>query len=199
MAKATPLPPPLGSGRAPPLRLFSTRPAAALGGLPLPGREARPLVALPLPRPASASVLEPAAASKVVDSTAFGQMQVVGSFAQSKEAFIVYLAVYSVFVPIFQIHHLTMAMLLLTCVQMALFVAYGLINNAGERETYKNMLALEAYIAVILNMLGVGIAHLADRQTRSNFSRAKPVPRVTPCIHGTTVHPWQRARHLMTS
>ena len=136
-------------------------------------------------RPASASVLEPAAASKVVDSTAFGQMQVVGSFAQSKEAFIVYLAVYSVFVPIFQIHHLTMAMLLLTCVQMALFVAYGLINNAGERETYKNMLALEAYIAVILNMLGVGIAHLADRQTRSNFSRAKPVPRVTPCIHGS--------------
>ena len=126
-----------------------------------------------------------AAASKVADSTAFGQMQVVGSFAQSKEAFIVYLAVYSVFVPIFQIHHLTMAMLMLTCVQMALFVAYGLINNAGERETYKNMLALEAYIAVILNMLGVGIAHLADRQTRSNFSRAKPVPRVTPCIHGS--------------
>ena len=101
----------------------------------------------------------------------------VGSFAQSKEAVFVYLAVYSVFVPIFQIHHLTMAMLLLTIVQMALFVAYGLVNNAGERETYKNMLALEAYIAVILNMLGVGIAHLADRQTRSNFSRAKSVAR----------------------
>ena len=112
-------------------------------------------------------------------------MQVVGSFAQSKEAVVVYLAVYSVFVPIFQIHHLTMAMLLLTCVQMALFVAYGLINNTGERETYNNMLALEAYIAVILNMLGVGIAHLVDRQTRSNFSRAKPAPGVTPCIHGS--------------
>ena len=41
-------------------------------------------------------------------------MQVVGSFAQSKEAVFVYLAVYSVFVPIFQIHHLTMAMLLST-------------------------------------------------------------------------------------
>ena len=101
----------------------------------------------------------------------------VGSFAQSKEAVFVYLAVYSVFVPIFQIHHLTMAMLLLTGVQMALFVAYGLVNNAGERETYKNMLALEAYIAVILNMLGVGIAHLADPQTRSNVSRAKSVAR----------------------
>ena len=102
-------------------------------------------------------------------------MQVVGSFAQSKEAVFVYLAVYSVFVPIFQIHHLTMAMLLLTCVQMALFVAYGLVSRAGERETYKNMLALEAYIAVILNMLGVGIAHLADRQSRSTFRLAKPV------------------------
>ena len=102
-------------------------------------------------------------------------MQVVGSFAQSKEAVFVYLAVYSVFVPIFQIHHLTMAMLLLTCVQMALFVGYGLVSRAGERETYKNMLALEAYIAVILNMLGVGIAHLADRQSRSNFRLAKPV------------------------
>ena len=52
-------------------------------------------------------------------------IQVVGSFAQSKEAVIVYLAVYSVFVPIFQIHHLTLAMLMLTCVQMALFVTYG--------------------------------------------------------------------------
>ena len=68
----------------------------------------------------------------------------VGSFAQSKEAAIVYLAVYSVFVPIFQIHHLTLAMLLLTCVQMSLFDAFGLLSSdAGERETFKNMLALE--------------------------------------------------------
>ena len=119
----------------------------------------------------------------------------VGSFAQSKEAVFVYLAVYSVFVPIFQIHHLTMAMLLLTIVQMALFVAYGLVNNAGERETYKNMLALEAYIAVILNMLGVGIAHLADRQTRSNFSRAKSVPRG----HTVALAPGTSPRSLRSS
>lgn len=179
-----PPPLPLGSGRAPPLRLFSTRPAA------LSGRAAPRARGRATGRPASASCARASRlqspCQSLADSTAgLWPMQVVGSFAQSKEAVVVYLAVYSVFVPIFQIHHLTMAMLLLTCVQMALFVAYGLINNTGERETYNNMLALEAYIAVILNMLGVGIAHLVDRQTRSNFSRAKPAPGVTPCIHGS--------------
>ena len=70
-------------------------------------------------------------------------------------------------------HHLTMAMLLLTCVQMALFV--GSASSTGGRGTYKNMLALEAYIALILNMLGVGIAHLRRPAIALQLQPCRPV------------------------
>ena len=84
-----------------------------------------------------------------------------------------YLTVYSVLVPIFQIHHLTAGMLVLMLVQMALFLIYGFVTDSeSKRETFKNMLMLEMFKAVLLNSLGVGVAHLADRQQRSNFARA---------------------------
>ena len=94
-------------------------------------------------------------------------------FEESREAVLAYLCVYAVLVPIFQIHHLTAAMLLLMCVQIVLFLIYGYVTESeSKRETFKNMLALEAFKALLLNVLGVGVAHLGDRQQRDNFQRA---------------------------